>query len=145
MSVSTTHDCRFYGSLLAGVVKIASRHAVALAASRASGFVKSLRLQGHASFIALATQLCMPLAVASLWLALGVGVPRTVGCRKRSLDSALRTASQRVTGRLSLVLGCTFTTSEFSIVILSDFYLVDPASSHMLVSKIKPCMSQYLL
>eukprot|EP00415_Alexandrium_ostenfeldii_P003720 UN3720 len=22
-------------------------------------------------------------------------------------------------------------------------YLVDPASSHMLVSKIKPCMSQY--
>ena len=28
---------------------------------------------------------------------------------------------------------------------LSDCYLVDPASSHMLVSKIKPCMSQYLL
>jgi hypothetical protein len=26
-----------------------------------------------------------------------------------------------------------------------DCYLVDPASSHMLVSKIKPCMSQYLL
>ena len=24
-----------------------------------------------------------------------------------------------------------------------DSYLVDPASSHMLVSKIKPCMSQY--
>ena len=24
-------------------------------------------------------------------------------------------------------------------------YLVDPASSHMLVSKIKPCMSQYRL
>ena len=24
-------------------------------------------------------------------------------------------------------------------------YLVDPASSHMLVSKIKPCMSQYKL
>ena len=28
---------------------------------------------------------------------------------------------------------------------LSDSYLVDPASSHMLVSKIKPCMSQYKL
>ncbi len=27
----------------------------------------------------------------------------------------------------------------------NDCYLVDPASSHMLVSKIKPCMSQYLL
>ena len=29
--------------------------------------------------------------------------------------------------------------------VLNDCYLVDPASSHMLVSKIKPCMSQYLL
>ena len=26
---------------------------------------------------------------------------------------------------------------------LDDSYLVDPASSHMLVSKIKPCMSKY--
>ena len=26
---------------------------------------------------------------------------------------------------------------------LNDSYLVDPASSHMLVSKIKPCMSKY--
>ena len=25
----------------------------------------------------------------------------------------------------------------------SDIHLVDPASSHMLVSKIKPCMSKY--
>ena len=28
---------------------------------------------------------------------------------------------------------------------LPDSYLVDPASSHMLVSKIKPCMSKYKL
>jgi hypothetical protein len=27
--------------------------------------------------------------------------------------------------------------------LLKDSYLVDPASSHMLVSKIKPCMSKY--
>ena len=27
----------------------------------------------------------------------------------------------------------------------TDSYLVDPASSHMLVSKIKPCMSKYIL
>ena len=27
--------------------------------------------------------------------------------------------------------------------VLYDSYLVDPASSHMLVSKIKPCMSKY--
>ena len=28
-------------------------------------------------------------------------------------------------------------------IILNGSYLVDPASSHMLVSKIKPCMSKY--
>ena len=28
-------------------------------------------------------------------------------------------------------------------ITLKDSYLVDPASSHMLVSKIKPCMSKY--
>ena len=29
------------------------------------------------------------------------------------------------------------------LLALHDSYLVDPASSHMLVSKIKPCMSKY--
>ena len=29
------------------------------------------------------------------------------------------------------------------MVLLEDSNLVDPASSHMLVSKIKPCMSKY--
>jgi hypothetical protein len=29
--------------------------------------------------------------------------------------------------------------------VLQGSYLVDPASSHMLVSKIKPCMSKYKL
>ena len=32
-----------------------------------------------------------------------------------------------------------------AISYMSDSYLVDPASSHMLVSKIKPCMSQFTL
>ena len=31
----------------------------------------------------------------------------------------------------------------FSPLQLENSYLVDPASSHMLVSKIKPCMSKY--
>ena len=31
------------------------------------------------------------------------------------------------------------------LVLCLDSYLVDPASSHMLVSKIKPCMSKYKL
>ncbi len=34
--------------------------------------------------------------------------------------------------------------SKISLIPLVS-YLVDPASSHMLVSKIKPCMSQYKL
>ena len=29
------------------------------------------------------------------------------------------------------------------LCVVIDSYLVDPASSHMLVSKIKPCMSKY--
>lgn len=33
--------------------------------------------------------------------------------------------------------------SNSSLVHLISSYLVDPASSHMLVSKIKPCMSKY--
>jgi hypothetical protein len=35
--------------------------------------------------------------------------------------------------------------SDFGVVLGSGHcsYLVDPASSHMLVSKIKPCMSKY--
>ena len=32
-----------------------------------------------------------------------------------------------------------------SVFSLQGSYLVDPASSHMLVSKIKPCMSKYKL
>jgi hypothetical protein len=31
------------------------------------------------------------------------------------------------------------------LLLFYDSYLVDPASSHMLVSKIKPCMSKYKL
>ncbi len=31
------------------------------------------------------------------------------------------------------------------LALQQDSYLVDPASSHMLVSKIKPCMSKYKL
>ena len=30
-----------------------------------------------------------------------------------------------------------------TVIVVEDSYLVDPASSHMLVSKIKPCMSKY--
>ena len=56
--------------------------------------------------------------------------------------------------RLSLWAKSQFTTvcydiaglRQFVVVVLSVTmisYLVDPASSHMLVSKIKPCMSKY--
>ena len=40
------------------------------------------------------------------------------------------------------VMGCLLV--GFALIALGS-YLVDPASSHMLVSKIKPCMSKYKL
>ena len=40
---------------------------------------------------------------------------------------------------------CVSTRSSGRGACRKDRYLVDPASSHMLVSKIKPCMSQYKL
>lgn len=38
---------------------------------------------------------------------------------------------------------CVSTRSSGRGACRKDRYLVDPASSHMLVSKIKPCMSKY--
>ena len=38
---------------------------------------------------------------------------------------------------------CCVRVSSASVVSFNSSYLVDPASSHMLVSKIKPCMSKY--
>ena len=39
---------------------------------------------------------------------------------------------------------CCWLVCQYGTVCPGDFgYLVDPASSHMLVSKIKPCMSKY--
>jgi hypothetical protein len=46
--------------------------------------------------------------------------------------------------RLHLVLNSVRIASRQSVLgSAHDSYLVDPASSHMLVSKIKPCMSKY--
>jgi hypothetical protein len=33
--------------------------------------------------------------------------------------------------------------TQFLVILFEDINLVDPASSHTLVSKIKPCMSKY--
>ena len=38
---------------------------------------------------------------------------------------------------------CVARARALASITLKDSYLVDPASSHMLVSKIKPCMSKY--
>jgi hypothetical protein len=48
----------------------------------------------------------------------------------------------------TLPVACVASIRGFSFVSPARFavrHLVDPASSHMLVSKIKPCMSQYKL
>ena len=50
------------------------------------------------------------------------------------------TKSRRMTVVVALSLVLMFTATS-----LKECYLVDPASSHMLVSKIKPCMCKYEL
>ena len=52
-------------------------------------------------------------------------------------DSCFMAAELRVSGLLKQLAGAPFRWLRTN--------LVDPASSHMLVSKIKPCMSQYKL
>ena len=44
---------------------------------------------------------------------------------------------------LRKVLLCEYVVVVSSLTLMQSSYLVDPASSHMLVSKIKPCMSKY--
>ena len=61
-----------------------------------------------------------------------------------------QTATERKEREKSLVVRCYVppTTENFEIKLSCTINiirsLVDPASSHMLVSKIKPCMSQYM-
>ncbi len=63
------------------------------------------------------------------------------GCEKNSCNYHIHTRKKR-TSSLFLILKHR-KTSETLIRECDDSYLVDPASSHMLVSKIKPCMSKY--
>lgn len=44
-----------------------------------------------------------------------------------------------------MVLVCLVGAAQFVADVDKECYLVDPASSHMLVSKIKPCMCKYEL
>ena len=59
--------------------------------------------------------------------------------------SCVRTACVHVSGSAVCYLNRAVSRSFSHDLFCSDSYLVDPASSHMLVSKIKPCMSQYKL
>ena len=54
------------------------------------------------------------------------------------MNDAIRSLECVVVSRCVCVVKCAHVEAYGS-------YLVDPASSHMLVSKIKPCMSQYEL
>ena len=86
-------------------------------------------------------------------------------CIGRGLAQLVKKNSRKGRGRLNLCLRVYFrkklyfstslSSSPFSLLVFAprkkerragsrkDSYLVDPASSHMLVSKIKPCMSKY--
>ena len=60
---------------------------------------------------------------------------------KSSVDEGASAPEQRAVSGFNLGQFCD--ASRKLLRLLSNSYLVDPASSHMLVSKIKPCMSKY--
>jgi hypothetical protein len=70
-----------------------------------------------------------------------------------ALDDPSGCQDARVVKGIACMLPHHFSTQMISILALActtrsakyGDYLVDPASSHMLVSKIKPCMSKYKL
>ena len=72
-------------------------------------------------------------------------LPRTLtlGCPKRIVASILMINTDDLASAGSFVYGSSRFLGNGSFP--QDSYLVDPASSHMLVSKIKPCMSKYKL
>jgi hypothetical protein len=75
-----------------------------------------------------------------------VEVPNTVSCCRRSLGFDRWYGSAVLwLSRLDALAVARSATEAAEDRVSNDCYLVDPASSHMLVSKIKPCMSQYLL
>ena len=107
------------------------------AASRTAGAIRSF---GRQLWLAAA---CAREVCAS-WVC--AAVECTVG-RSISLAGGFERALTRARGAIVLACGLVrrfvwACASRVRLLILAG-YLVDPASSHMLVSKIKPCMSKY--
>ena len=70
----------------------------------------------------------------SLSLNLRIGKSSSDGSRQRLSNVSVSDRQLGpIDGKMSIVVP----------IVASNSYLVDPASSHMLVSKIKPCMSKY--
>ena len=80
---------------------------------------------------------------------LGCSGNRSEGLLRKPGEGGLNVASQQAkihcTQRFRASLGPRAGASLWGSVCGEGSYLVDPASSHMLVSKIKPCMSKYKL
>ena len=68
------------------------------------------------------------------------GAGYDVAVARRALERTLEDVGVHPTN-VCLSVGVGLHPSACSLTLVS--YLVDPASSHMLVSKIKPCMSKY--
>ena len=96
----------------------------------------------------------MPIRRGALWRARMLAVSAAIEMFVRFGPSVL---SRKTSWSLSLkcvqprqrivaaALDTTRQSLRCSVCFVADSYLVDPASSHMLVSKIKPCMSKYKL
>ena len=96
----------------------------------------------------------MPIRRGALWRARMLAVSAAIEMFVRFGPSVL---SRKTSWSLSLkcvqprqrivaaALDTTRQSLRCSVCFVADSYLVDPASSHMLVSKIKPCMSKFTL
>jgi hypothetical protein len=77
-------------------------------------------------------------AVSWIWNIVRARGPQPLSCPNASVLRFVRTTSAGVVIRSSWPCSCAYG-------VRWECYLVDPASSHMLVSKIKPCMCKYEL
>ena len=99
----------------------------------------------------------MFLACIALWQAVEAheAVARSLGCGMscmgagsrpllaQAMHLSLDTNDSR--GRLDPIAAYVLDGAHAVVGVVEECYLVDPASSHMLVSKIKPCMCKYEL
>ena len=102
-----------------------------------------MRKFGPAIRLVLALRRTSPWGIQSRQMDGWCGTPLRFGSRRWAADRVLRHPSQTTNSDPRERAGSPQVRSRERGTLFEDSYLVDSASSHMLVSKIKPCMSKY--